>query len=285
MRRILLVLCVLSLALPFAVAEEPAFTSEDILVHADGYEIPATLTLPKGEPGVKYPAVVMCHGNGSTRHEAGGGYDLLAPELAKAGIASIRFDYIGNGDSKGDYIDFTLSKGVEDANTCLEYLKTLDTIDTERVGIMGWSQGGGIALVVASKNDAYKSVLTWAGAMYDGSINEEQYAIAKEKGYYEVEYGWRDSLKQSPAYYEDKMTFVVASAVPLIKAPILAINGSKDDVVVPETAQKIIDLAVNPNSQALILEGADHTFNIFTGDLTKFNELMAKTIEWFVNTL
>ena len=69
-------------------------------------------------------------------------YDYTAPEMARAGIATIRFDYIGNGDSKGDYIDFTYDKGIEDAMSCYQYLCALKNIDAKRIGIMGLSQGG-----------------------------------------------------------------------------------------------------------------------------------------------
>lgn len=120
-------------------AEAMQYTEENITIDAGDHQIPATLTVPVGAEGEKFPAVVMLHGNGSTRHEAGNAYDYAALAMAKAGIATIRFDYIGNGDSTSDYIDFTYDKGVEDAMKCYEYLKTLGTIDMDHVGVMGWS--------------------------------------------------------------------------------------------------------------------------------------------------
>lgn len=187
-------------------AEAMQYTEENITIDAGDHQIPATLTVPVGAEGEKFPAVVMLHGNGSTRHEAGNAYDYAALAMAKAGIATIRFDYIGNGDSTSDYIDFTYDKGVEDAMKCYEYLKTLGTIDMDHVGVMGWSQGGRLALLTAARNEVFTSVLTWAGAYDQKGNEEEQYAIAKENGYYEVTYDWREPLKQSPAYYECAMS-------------------------------------------------------------------------------
>lgn len=161
----------------------------------------------------------MLHGNGSTRHEAGNAYDYAAPEMAKAGIATIRFDYIGNGDSTSDYIDFTYDKGVEDAMKCYEYLATLGVIDMDHVGIMGWSQGGRLALLTAARNDVFTTVLTWAGAYDQKGGEQKQYEIAKKDGYYEVIYDWRAPLKQSPAYYECAMAIDYAAEVANIKAP------------------------------------------------------------------
>ena len=230
-------------------------------------------------------AVIMLHGNGSTRHEAGNAYDYAAPEMAKAGIATIRFDYIGNGDSTSDYIDFTYDKGVEDAMKCYEYLATLGVIDMDHVGIMGWSQGGRLALLTAARNDVFTTVLTWAGAYDQKGGEQKQYEIAKKDGYYEVIYDWRAPLKQSPAYYECAMAIDYAAEVANIKAPILAINGKEDTTVLPETAQKIVDASTNPDSRVLLLDGADHTFCVFSGDDTVLKTLVQDTIDWFNKTL
>ena len=288
MRKLFALVMALSLALTMgaaAVAEEAAYTQEDIMIDAGDHQIPATVTLPKGAEGETFPAVIMLHGNGSNRHEAGNAYDYTAPELAKAGIATIRFDYIGNGDSTSDYIDFTYDKGVADAMKCYEYLSTLPSINMERVGIMGWSMGGLLALLTAGRNDVFKSVLTWAGAYDQKSSEEEQYAIAKENGFFLVEYDWREPLKQSPAYYECSMNIDYPAEVAAIKAPILAINGTEDNVVLPETAQQIIDASTSEGSKVLLLEGADHTFNVFSGDNTTLENLTKETINWFNETL
>lgn len=275
-------LCVSALA----ETAEVAYTEENIFIDAGDHQIPATVTLPVGAEGQKFPAVIMLHGNGSTRHEAGNAYDYTAPEMAKAGIATIRFDYIGNGDSTSDYIDFTYDKGVEDAMKCYDYLATLGCIDMEHVGVMGWSQGGRLALLTAGRHDVFTTVLTWAGAFSQGGeVLAEQYAIAKEKGYYEVTYDWREPLKQSPAYYECAMNIDYAAEVANIKAPILAIAGSEDNVVLPEVADQIVAASTVEGSKTLVLEGADHTFCVFTGDMTVLETLTQETISWFAETL
>ena len=288
MKKLLSVVLMLALcACSFAFADEApvVYTEQDILIDAGDHQIPATLTLPAGEEGATYPAVIMLHGNGSNRHEAGNAYDYTAPEMAKAGIATIRFDYIGNGDSTSDYIDFTYDKAVADAMKCYEYLAGLGSIDMSRVGIMGWSQGGRLALLTASRNDVFKSVVTWAGAMGQRGNEEAEYEIAKQNGYYEVTYDWRAPLKQSPEYYEIAMAIDYDAEVAKITAPILAINGTNDTTVVPETATAIVSASTNPDSRVLLLEGADHTFLVFSGDLSMLEKLTSETIAWFQETL
>lgn len=55
------------------------YTETDVMIDAGDHQIPATVTLPIGAEGETFPAVVMLHGNGSTRHEAGNAYDFTAP--------------------------------------------------------------------------------------------------------------------------------------------------------------------------------------------------------------
>lgn len=275
-------------ALPGVQASEAApyaFVETVVSIPNGDHDIPATIVMPQGAEGETFPVVVMCHGYGSNRDEAGGGYQLFAPMLAAQGIASIRFDVMGCGESTADYAQYTFKTAQEDALRCTQYMTEQQGIDPNRIGLMGWSMGGGIAMMTASESDLFKSVCTWAGALYDGDYNAEEYEIAKKDGFFEVTFDWRDSLRQGPGYYEVAAQTHLPAMLPNCKAPIFAINGSLDDVVPPESGATIVVLSANDASKALVLEGADHTFNIFSGDMTQFNALMSATLDWFVQTL
>ncbi len=228
------IVCSCALAETTKKASEYGYTEQNIPIDTGDHQIPATVTCPTDEAGELFPAVIMLHGNGSTRHEAGNAYDYTAPEIAKAGIVTIRFDYISDGGSTSDYIDITYDKSVADAIKCYEYLSGLGIVDMAHVGIMGWSQGGRLALLTAGRNDVFTSVLTWSGAYDQKGNEEEQYEIAKKNGcYYEVTYSWREPPKHSPAYYECAMSIDYPATVAAIKAPILAIAGTEDTTVLP----------------------------------------------------
>ncbi len=285
---LLLILSMLFSAATLAESEAKVYeyTETDVMIDAGDHQIPATVTVPMGAEGETFPAVVMLHGNGSTRHEAGNAYDYTAPEMAKAGIVTIRFDYIGNGDSTSDYIEFTYDKGVEDALKCYEYLKDLGVVDMDRVGIMGWSQGGRLTILTAARSEVFKSALTWAGAYDQKGSDAEQYEIAKANGYYEVTYDWREPLKQSPAYYECAMGIDYAAEAANIKIPFLAIQGTEDDTVLPETAGKIVAaLTASPRAEIDWIEGAAHTFGVFSNQPEQLERITADTIAWFLETL
>ena len=261
-----------------------AYTEISLLIPNGDHEIPAVICLPDGKG--PFPAVVMLHGTGSDKSEAGGGYLLTAPALAKAGIASIRFDFMGNGESTADYIDYNFTTAVSDTNAALEYIAGLEQVDGSRAGVMGWSQGGTIAMLAAGWNSNFKSILCWAGAPDLRLIGSaERYEIARKDGYYELTFGWRSPLKLGLQWCEEVYNTDVLEVLSGSAAPVLAINGELDTVVDPINAQKIVEASNNEVSEVLIIKGADHTFNIFTGDITAFHELIKATVDWFAKTL
>lgn len=264
--------------------EEAAYMEYNVSLPNGDYQIPGIVTLPVGEG--PFPAVVMLHGTGSEKNEAGGGYTLTAPALAEAGIASIRIDFIGTGDSQVDYIEYNFDTAVSDANAAFDYLANLQEVDATRIGVMGWSQGGTIAMLAAAHNRSFQSVVTWAGAP-DMTIagSEEEYETAKADGFFLREFGWRSPLRVSLQWFDDVYNTDVLEVFSYSNAPVLAINGSEDTVVDPVNATLIVEASANPISRQLILEGADHTFNIFTGDMTAFDQLIDATVNWFAATL
>ena len=269
MKKLLSLVLVLMLALGAAAfAEEAGYTEEVVTISGADYDIPATVCLPAGEG--PFPAVVMLHGTGSTRDEAGDGYKHAAPVLAeKYGIATIRIDFPGNGDSTADYMQYTFKSAVADAKAAAEYMAGLDNIKGDAIGVMGWSQGGTDALLACAwEPDTFKSIVTWAGApdmMLDGFFSEADYEEAKKNGFFVMEFDWRDNLNVSLEWCDDVAnTDVLAEFSKGYTGPVLAIAGLNDDTVDPEWSNKIVAASANEASKTFFIEGMDHTFNVFT---------------------
>jgi uncharacterized protein len=271
MKKALVFLCALALCLgmiPAALASEAGYTEIVVSIPNGDHEIPATICIPAGEG--TFPAVVMLHGTASTRDEAGNGYKMAAPVLAETyGIATIRIDFMGNGDSTADYMGYTFESAVSDAVAAANYMMALDNIDAEHIGVMGWSQGGTDALLCAARHpEIFKSVVTWAGApdmMLDGFFNEELYEEAKKNGYFVMTFDWRDPLNVSLAWCDDVAnTDVLAEFSAGYTGPVLAIAGTNDDTVDPEWSNKIVAASSNEASKTYFIEDMDHTFNVFT---------------------
>lgn len=259
-------------------------TEQSILIDAGNLMIPGILTLPKGDSPCA--VVIMEHGTGSQKDEAGDGYKMLAPALAEKGIASLRFDFPGSGDSTSSYLLYTNEEAVRETQIVADYLSNLDEIDGSKIGLLGWSQGGTDVLLAASNNDTYKSVATWAGALIIGDMaSEEMRAEANETGKTKMVFGWREDLPLSKEWIDQADSMDVLEYAKGIKAPIGSFHGTADNTVPFSDSEKVQSVSSNKMSKLIPIEGADHTYLIFTGDLTKYNELKDKTVDWFVETL
>ena len=111
--------------------------------------IATTLILPEGFDREKdtCPLVILMHGFISKKEM----YPIpaLAGALAKAGIASLRFDFDAHGKSEGKFIDMTISSEIADAKAVVAYARTLPFVS--EIALLGHSQGGVIAGMLAGE--------------------------------------------------------------------------------------------------------------------------------------
>lgn len=130
-----------------------------------GVTLAGTLTIPEGKG--PFPAVVLVSGSGQqNRDEELLGHKpflVLADYLSRHGIAVLRYDDRGVGGSKGDVAKATTLDFADDAETVFNYLRKQKQIDSKRVGIIGHSEGGMIAPIVASRNSKVAFIVLLAG--------------------------------------------------------------------------------------------------------------------------
>src|SRR5205085_1697342 len=111
----------------------------------DGLRLVGTFVSSGGGAGV---VVVLVHGGGVTREE-GGFFSRLADGLAASGVASLRFDFRGHGESEGRQEDLTISGVLNDIDAAVRQAKSLAS--SASVGLLGASFGGGICGLFASQ--------------------------------------------------------------------------------------------------------------------------------------
>ena len=150
---------------------------------AKGITLAGTLTVPKG-PG-PFPAAIFVSGSGGQdRDETMLGhkpFHVLADQLARLGIATLRYDDRGVGLSNGDQATGTSKDFANDAEGAHRFLKTAANIKRTKIGFIGHSEGALIAPMVAARNPDVAFVVMLAGPGVPGKdvILKQSEAIMK----------------------------------------------------------------------------------------------------------
>ena len=112
------------------------------------------------------PAVLVCHGFGGTKVGRYRMYVRLAEALVREGIATLRMDFRGCGDSEGSFLDTTLHGQVEDALAGLGFLRSHQFVDSSRIGLLGRSLGGPVAVLTARADANIQSLALWSAVFH-----------------------------------------------------------------------------------------------------------------------
>lgn len=156
-----------------------------------GIRLAGTLSLPNKEGS--FPAVILISGSGpQNRDEEILGHKpflVLADYLTKKGIAVLRYDDRGVGASTGDFKTATTFDFADDAEAALAYLQTRKEINQKKLGLLGHSEGGIVAPLVASRSKQVDFVIMLAGTALRGDrlLLLQQELIAKSMGVPETE--------------------------------------------------------------------------------------------------
>jgi uncharacterized protein len=162
-----------------------AYYSEDIIFENKkaGISLAGTLTLPS-KKGV-FPVVILISGSGpQNRDEELLGHKpflVLSDYFTKNGIAVFRYDDRGTAMSKGDFKNATSLDFATDVESAISYIKTRKEINTKKIGLIGHSEGGLIAPMVASKSKdvAFIVLLAATGVQGDQILLQQQKLIGK----------------------------------------------------------------------------------------------------------
>lgn len=157
----------------------------------DNLSFGGTLSLPKQEG--KFPAVILISGSGQQNRDSEilghKPFLIIADYLTRNGIAVLRYDDRGVGESEGDPTRSTSGDFADDARAAIEYLKTRKEINAKKIGIIGHSEGGMIAPMIAAtdKNIAFIVLLAGPGVAGDILLLDQNYQIGKISGMSEAD--------------------------------------------------------------------------------------------------
>lgn len=263
--------------------------NQTIFIPNGDHEIPACVEKPDiAASENKVPAVVILHGTGTQKDEVAGSYKRLAKMLAREGIASIRIDFLGHGESKGHEKDFNFSNARADIYKATEFIGQFDWVDENRIGLVGWSQGGLHAYLAAANQPNYKSIVTWAsgtGWPLSLLIPEGSREEAEKNGFAKVvEVDWDSTRYMGLQWIKDIESVDFRQELGRVEAPVLAIIGTEDFMTL-EDIEATVKACKNQDSRMYVIEGGDHTFKTLTRDTRVFYQAADATIKWLKETL
>ena len=253
----------------------------DVVDVGDG--IVGTLVQPR--TAGPHPAVLMLHGFGSKRNEVGDMFKHTAQGLAGQGIASLRIDFRGSGDSAGAFRKTTIDGQIADAERALAWLRKQKTIDKDLLGLLGYSLGGAIAVLATSRHaDEIKSLAVWSPTAelqddFLASLGEDTFDRARRTGSASKDLGWR-KVTLDKGFFKSLDQWDVGGALLAFEGPFLAVAGTEDPL-----ARHARALAQSVDRMAVMIRGADHIFFDTAEDKSRSDTAIQATIVHFTGTL
>lgn len=292
-------------ARPSDVSATPPYDREEVRFGSDSLTLAGTLTLPRGAG--PWPAAVLISGSGAQdRNEDTPGpgglklgiFRVIADTLTRRGLAVLRYDDRGVGGSDGSLASAGLSDLVADVRGAVRYLRARPEIDAARIALVGHSEGGIIAPIVAASDTTLGGIVLMAGTAtpLDSVLVEQAVGAAREAG------GDSTSLAESRAMMErlsqavrdgtdpealdlppalrrmarskwlrEHVEHDPLATIRRVQVPVLIMNGGEDVQVAPEHARRLgeaLTAAGNPDFEVKIFPKLNHLFSVSKGQGT-----------------
>ncbi len=255
--------------------KNPGFERFVEFPNPQGKTLRGMLHLPSAALKLPSPAVVLFHGFTGNRMESHWMFVKCSRALEQAGVASLRFDFYGSGESDGEFREMTLRGEIADGRTAVAFLREQKGIDPERVGLLGLSLGGAVAAALAASVKA-KALVLWSAVAHTARlrelIKESTKRIPGKSGAVEF-----DAREISPRLIEDILKVEPIRHLARYKGPTLIIHPEKDEHVPVSHAHDFFHAAGADAKELAIIAGADHVYTSIRWE----QEVIARTVQWF----
>jgi fermentation-respiration switch protein FrsA (DUF1100 family) len=226
---------------------------EPLQVVSDGLTISGILQTPDVE---SWPLVVLCHGLFSYKNSSK--YIEIGRVFAEAGIATIRFDFRGCGESEGLAVESTVSGRCRDLRQVIARAGGLLRFNGS-LALLGSSLGGYLALLEASRNSLVRCVSVWSTPSHLRDLERRLVAAGSV----------------SPLFLEDLRGQELLAHIGEVER-VLILHGQEDELVAPSHAEAIFGVVKDPKSLH-IFPHTDHRFS----QVESRRRAMALSLEWF----
>ena len=235
---------------------------------SDSYKVAGFIVKPKNiKSGKKLPLIIYNRGGNRDFGAITGNHTRYLKYLSSLGYVVMATQYRGNSFSEGN--DEFGGDDLNDIKCLIEIAKTKDYIDSDNIGVLGYSRGGLMAYLLSKDTDDIKTLIT-VGAPTDMFLSSKNRPQLYNKVFYELIGDTiskkEDFISRSPIYWADK-----------INEPALVIHGTEDKRVSVNHTLKLMDSIKNTdnNITPLFIEGGNHS-------VSNYRKLRNDTIaNWF----
>ena len=250
---------------------------KDIIRGPEG-KIAYKITMPEGFDSTKdhCPMVILMHGIFSSKDFIP--MPQLAKGLAKAGIASIRFDFDGHGKSDGRKQDMTIEKELADARAVWDYVQSLPYVNG--VGLLGHSQGGVVASMAAGRLAAENIMPAGVVLIAPGSVIKEACQGGK---FFNARFDPKDPpeyircwglYKLGREYLVTTQQLDIYGIAAAYQGPVILLHGDRDGIVPMWCSERYLE-AYGSHATLKVVEGENHTIT------RRRKQVVRETVEFF----
>jgi uncharacterized protein len=228
---------------------------EKVTFMSEGMKISGILHLPEG----KNPScVIASHGLLSSKDSEK--YIALGERMSGEGMAMLRFDFRGIGESEGSEEDNTISKKIADLNAGVDFMRSYPGLGN-RIGLIGSSLGGFLSLIKASGDKEIRPVVIWATPLHLDDLGSKKQE--------------EDTPLPPDAFFEDLPKHRL---VPLLNkvSHCLVIHGEEDELVPLDQGLGIFYNLGVPK-ELHVIGGADHRLT----DPAHRQRAIELSVSWF----
>jgi len=251
------------------------------------------------EGGAGLPLLIVCHG--FTAHKDWGPFPYFGRRFAELGFASAVFNFSHNGMGPGSkrftelekFSRNTIGKELEDIRALLLAAKAgrfgAGRIDASKIGIVGHSRGGGVAILSASRERDIRGVAAWSTVATFHRYTPHQREAWEREGFLPVTVrGLRTRLKLGIEVLRDleanREVYDLPRAVRALRVPLLLVHGAADVSVRPAEPESLYSVADRSKTEFVLVEGTGHTFGAkhpYRHGSPALDHLVELTARWF----
>jgi dienelactone hydrolase len=265
----------------FAPPAGAPYSAQDVTIRTPGgLTLRGTLTLPQRAPGARLPAIVTITGSGPQDRDASPAtlrayriYYQLADTLGRRGIAVLRLDDRGAGSDAGP-ATVTTADLADDIRAAVAWLRTRPEIDPARIGLVGHSEGGTIAPMVAATDSAIAGVVILGGGVSKGRdivefqqrfiVDSVARLVGQRREAALAQYARNtDSVAAAVPWWKFFLEYDGRATAARVRAPVLIVHGERDYQVPVAEAEKTAAAVRSGGNQDVtvrVFPGTNHLF-------------------------